>query len=160
MVKKTALILTSLIAITVIAVLAYFAFFRDNTSQNNVSEISRMIAQLVNNPVERLTDDSVVIERNDNYLITYDGTVENGTFYIIINNEPLEVVANQAEQSLEKKLKISHEQMCNIKVLLNVPSSLDANLANYNFGLSFCPTRPHIEDIPRQTDRVVPYSTE
>lgn len=145
------------LALVIIFVLAYFAFWNNGEQTVNDNYTDNVI-EVINNPINKITDDFGDIIIDDDYIISYGGDTEQGTFFITIGAEPIIEVSKRAEQVLLEKLQVSEIEACELYVILNVPSVLDDNLAQYDFGLSFCPGRPHIEDVPRSENQPTPYS--
>lgn len=116
------------------------------------------VINILNNPIERVSDNYITLIDQDGYIISYGGDLNRGTFYITVNDQPVVDVSKKAEQAFLEKLQIDQTYACSLEVLINIPSVVDNNLSQYNFGMSNCPGRPHVEDIPQQTDRQIPYT--
>ncbi len=158
MTKTKIYILAFIILIVAIGLIIFYVFKGKNETITQKTGYPISVKNVIINPIEKITNNFVTIEKNDNFLISYGGNLDRGTFFITINSEPVIEVSKQAEQEFLRKLKIDQEYACKLDVILNVPSNLDDNLAEYNFGMSFCPNRPHIQDIQRQKNRVIPYT--
>ncbi len=137
-------------AVIGILVLVYFAF--GGGSQNNDvldDGYPLSVKTAISKPIEKVSDNYYTLVKKEDYLISYGGDLKKGTFYITVNKEPVIDVANAAEQAFLKKLNIDESYACSLNVILNIPSIIDNNLSDYDFGLSFCPDRPHIQDVSR-----------
>lgn len=150
---KTRLILiitTVVVVVSSIFIILYFA--SDQRSKNNepTSDVyPSSVVNVINKPVEKITDNYFTLIKDSDYFVSYGGNLQGGTFYITVNAEPVVSVSKKAEQALLKKLQVDESYACTLTVILNVPSIIDSNLSEYDFGLSFCPGRPHVEDVPR-----------
>ncbi len=150
--KKYLYLIIALLMVLLIIVMSYFAFFRSDVIQTrNEGKYPESILNAINNPVERISESFINLVVDDRYLISYGGDTNDGTFYITINSEPVDEIAVEAEQVFLEKLLINQDYACELYVIINVPSGIDSNLSNYNFGLSFCPdNKPHIGDVSRE----------
>ena len=71
------------------------------------------------------------------YLIEYISTTQY--FNISLLHEPLGQIRQQAEQYLMAHTGLTQNQMCQIKYMVSVPSSVNQVYAGTNLGFSFCP---------------------
>ncbi len=151
--KLTILIIAgSAVAALLIAGLAYFAFRSDKQptqSGSTPGSYPQSVQAVIDNPIERSGDWSTLIDEQDFQISYVHDNV--GSFIITVNNYPLVEVAQQAEQALLTKLQVDQTYLCKLPVFISVPSVLDDNLSQYNFGLSFCPNRMHITDVEEET---------
>lgn len=155
------LVIVLVLVVAVIAAVVYFSSGKKTATQAPVTtKYPATLTQAIEQPEERVTDSLVKLDVQKDFLISYAGDLQDGTFIITVDGEPLLEVAKQAEQAFLQKYQLQPDEACRLNVVLNVPSVLDSNLAGYDFGMSFCPYRPHLEDVRRQTNWVAPYSEE
>jgi hypothetical protein len=140
--------------------LVYYFFAKDDNLPEVNTGYPQSILSVINNPLERISDNFSNIVKDEQFLISYGGDSNQGTFYITVNAEPIVEVSKRAEQAFINKLQIDESYACQIDVILNVPSIIDDELAAYDFGLSFCPDKPHIEDVPQNPDQTNQYIDE
>lgn len=148
--NRRIIIIIGIICFIAILILVYFFFTTSNSAPNKQDDFANNVQQAISNPIEKVADGFSNLVKNDNYLISYGGNQDTGTFFITVNAEPVIDISKQAEQAFLQKLQIDEMYACTLTVILNVPSALDSSLSEYNFGLSFCPDRIHIEDIQRE----------
>lgn len=123
----------------------YYLFFRSSPTSN--SSYPKSVQKVINNPVTR-NDGWGTLVNNDEYQISYSKTAGAESFFITINSQPVVAVAQKAEQELLQKLNINKDEACKLPLVINVTTSAAPNMSGFNFGLSFCPNVPHVEDIP------------
>jgi len=80
--------------------------------------------------------DSTVTE-NPPYVIAYIDATQY--FNIVLLQEPIGSVREEAEQYLMTHLGISQSQMCRLNYTLGVPARVNSQFAGINLGFSFCP---------------------
>lgn len=148
--NKRLIIITAIILVVGFLVVLYFLFRSTDNDHNQQGVYPEIIQQVIDNPVEKISDDFNNIIKNDKFLISYGGDQNQGTFFITVNAEPVVEVSKQAEQEFLNRLQIDQAYACSLTVILNVPYAVDSNLSGYDFGMSFCSDRIHIEDVPRQ----------
>lgn len=153
--KKLIFIIAAILLI-VSFVLLYFIFTASNNT-NKDSGYPKSVQNVLDNPIEKIDDNFKNLIKNDKYLISYGGGTSGGTFYITVNAEPVVDISKEAEQEFLKKLSIDEEYACSLTVILNVPNAIDSNLSEYDFGMSFCPDRIHITDVPIQPTKNTRY---
>ena len=124
----------------------YFLVFRNTPSS---SKYPASVQKAINNPVQKNGDWSTLDSSGD-YQISYGTDDKSDTFFITINASPVESVAQKAEQALIQKLGVDKDEACKLPVIINVTASVAPNLAGINFGPSFCPNVPHLQDIKPQ----------
>lgn len=148
--KKIIIITSIVILVIVLITVVYLVSFSSDRNPSQDGGYPHSVQTIINNPAERISEEFSNLVKNDNYVISYGGNQTAGTFFITINAEPVEQVSILAEQDFLTKLQIEEEYACSLTVVLNVPFSIDSNLSDYNFGLSFCSDRIHITDVARQ----------
>lgn len=154
-IKTKLYIVIGVVLLIIFFVVIYFAFFSKEKKQVTTSTYPQTIQNVLDNPIEKIGDWSTLVD-DDDFQISYGSGQEGGTFYITVNTTPFIEVSDRAEQAFLQKLGIEKEYACELPVIINVPSMIDDNLSEYNFGLSFCPNRVHISEVPEQ----VPESEE
>ncbi len=139
--------------IILLGLLALLYFLPEDETKNSSTEGGYPVGVLdiIKSPAERINDNFNHSIVDDKYVISYGGDLEQGTFFITVNAEPVVEVSKMAEKVFLEKLEIDETYACELYVVLNVPSTIDSDLADYDFGLSFCPGRIHIEDVPRKS---------
>lgn len=145
----------------------YVLFFADTapTDQvtqnggNNIVQVSYPdnVKKALANPIEKIGTWSVLYT-SDDYSIGYDS--KSDLFAIDIATTPVLEKSKTAEQAFLNLLSVDNQYACSLSVSLKVPYSVDPDLSGYDFGMSFCPGKQHVEDIqvtqttPAQTDNI------
>lgn len=92
---------------------------------------------LYRDPVENLPQNGVVFNQNPTYIASFFSQDEG--FLITLLDPDLEKARATAESDFLKKLNITKDQACKLKIELNVPAFVSQSAAGTNYGLSFCP---------------------
>jgi hypothetical protein len=95
------------------------------------------INNLYKNPDKTLSQNGVGFIRNPDYYMSY--YPEDQGFIITILNPNIEQGRIDAEKSFLQFIGITENQACLLKVTLNVPFAVNAEVSGPNYGLSFCP---------------------
>jgi len=74
---------------------------------------------------------------NPPYVIDY--FTQGGYFNIVLYQEPLGAIRQQAQQDLMQRVGLSQVQMCNLKYTISAPNSVNQAYAGVNLLFSFCP---------------------
>lgn len=152
----------ALLAIIIVASIAYALTSRRNLPANNTGNVPSMnnsnpvnqdqpgkikistdqgvvsINDIEKNPVEKIAfDGSVVFGKTDNYDMSYYPPDQG--FIITLENQNLQSARMEAENDFLHLLGINKEQACLLKVTLNVPYDISKEASGINYGLSFCP---------------------
>ncbi len=131
-----------------VAAIVYLLFF--DKKETSSGTYPSKVQQVIDNPIEKNGDWST-LANNDDYQISYSKGREVDAFFITVNAAPALNVSKRAEQELVNKLGITQDEICALPVIIKVTAASNPNLTGFNFGLSFCPDRIHIADVPQDT---------
>lgn len=133
-----------IVLIVIFGIILYISFKKDSDAPEVNVQYPQAIQSLIEKPLFDNEGISTLI-LNDNYVISYEKLEKK--FLISVNNYPIDVVANLAEQDLLEKFDQDQDRLCAETIVLNIPANVNPDLIDYNFGLSFCPDRIHLEDV-------------
>ena len=89
---------------------------------------------------EKVLSEKVVQIKNDDYFtVLFHNFPDEMSYLITIQNEDIQSARDLAEKDFMEYLEIPKEQLCQIKVYLGVPRSVNEKVSGPNYGLSFCP---------------------
>lgn len=103
------------------------------------NNISILVKNFYNDKDTKVFDrqGDAIIANNDDYHIEYQ-TIDQ-SFFIILMSSNLQSARDSAEQELQKRLGITKDSFCQLRVVVSVPISVNNNAAGVDYGLSFCP---------------------
>lgn len=81
---------------------------------------------------------ALALAETQNYSIVY--YKQDQVFYITLLSKPLPDALDAAEKAFMAKLGVDAGQACQLKVVVRVPYSVDADSSGSDYSLSFCPS--------------------
>ena len=147
--KKIVYIAVGIILLVAFIALAYLFYSSKNKDNAKISQYPLSVQEAIKSPIEKNEGWRTLVDDND-FQISYSSNDGIDSFFITINASPVLDVSIKAEQALLKKLQVNQDSVCALPIVINIPFSIDANLSQYDFGLSFCPNKTHIFEILEQ----------
>lgn len=149
--KKTILYFVLSILLLGIVSVVFIFYTSKNDDDEKISKYPQNIQEVIKNPVEKNESWRTLVDDND-FQISYSTSNSGDSFFITITAQPVLDVSIKAEQALLKKLDVEKDYLCTLPITINIPYSVDGNLSQYDFGLSFCPDKSHIFEVLEQEE--------
>lgn len=147
--KKIVYIVVVIILLGVVIAATYLLYSSKNQDIAKISQYPQSIQEAIKNPIEKNEGWRTLVDDAD-FQISYSVKDNIDSFFITISAQPVLDVSIKAEQALLNKLKVDKNSLCALPIVISIPFSIDANLSQYDFGLSFCPNKTHIFEILEQ----------